>query len=312
MDQLSNHPLYRRHNIDTVMNSLWDFYKKNFLVLFLTSFVIALGIQYGSSLVNIQNLQNLQSTTDPLLLLEKMKEFLVPMLILSLISLFFSSIIQHYIIYKPLDPEITIFVSALKAIRYYIPYLIIMILLAFFGTIAIFLGVFALVVGAFFAAIYVMTLFLFILPVMMVEGPDILKTISRTFTLTHKNFWSNIAWVSVFLIIMIVISVIFSAIIMIPFSGSFLKTLTNPEAAADVVNYTSNPVFMILSALASALTMPLMPILGCILYFHGRATEDIQNQIREESKADNDRVKVEDLYAKPYADDHPDNPDSKL
>lgn len=309
MDQLSNHPLYRRHNIDTAMNSLWDFYKKNFLVLFLTSFVIALGIQYGTSLLN---LQDLQSTTDPLLLLEKVKEFLVPMLILSLVSLLFSAVLQYYIIYKPLDTEINIFSSALKSLRYFIPYIIIMVLLAVFGTIAIALGFIALVIGMFFAAIYVMTIFLFVLPVMMVEGPDILNTIRRTFTLTHKNFWSNIGWVAVFLIIMIVISVIFSAIIMIPFSGSFLKTLTNPEAAAEVVNYASNPIFIMLSAIVSALTMPLMPILGCILYFHGRATEDIQNLIREETKADNDRVKVEDLYAKPYSDDHPDNPDSKM
>ncbi len=305
MDQLSNHPLYRRHNIDSAMNSLWDFYKSNFLVLFITSLVMALAIQYGSSLIN---LQDLQSTTDPLLLLEKLKEFLVPMLILSLVSLLFNVILQYYIIYKPLDQEINIFTSFIKSMRYYIPVLIIMVLLAFFGTIAIFLGIFALIIGAFFAALYVMTLFLFIMPIMMVEGPDIMKTISRTFKLTHKNFWSNLGWVAVFLIIMIVISVIFSAIIMIPFSGSFLKTLTNPEAAAEVVNYASNPVFIILSAVVSVLTMPLMPILACILYFHGRATEDIQDQIREDSKTDNDRVKVEDLYARPYSDDHPDNP----
>lgn len=308
MDQLSNHPLYRRHNIDTAMNSLWDFYKKHFLVLFTTSLVMALAIQYGSSLID---LKDLQSTTDPLLLLEKLRGFIVPMLILSLISLLFSTILQHYIIYKPLDPEITILVSSLKSLRYYIPYLIIMVLLAFFGGAAIILGIFALIIGAFFAAIYVMTLFLFVLPVIMVEGPDILKTIRRTFTLAHKNFWSNIGWVSVFLIIMIVISVIFSAIIVIPFSGSFLKTLTNPEAAAEVANYSTNPVFILLSALLSALTMPLMPILSCILYFNGRATEDIQHQIRDESKTDNYKVKVEDLYAKPYADDHPENPETK-
>jgi hypothetical protein len=270
--------------------------------------VMALAIQYGSTLIN---LRDLQSTTDPLLLLEKLKEFLVPMLMLSLVSLLFSTILQYYIIYKPLDPEINIFVSILKSMRYYIPYLIIMVLMTFFGSIAIVLGLFAIVVGAFFAAIYVMTLFLFVLPVMMVEGTDILKTITRTFTLAHKNFWSNIGWVSVFLILLIVISVIFSAIIMIPFSGSFLKTLTNPEAAAEVVNYTTNPFFVILSAIGSALTMPLMPILACILYFHGKATEDIQDQIRYETQPDNDRVKVEDLYAKPYSDDHPENPEKK-
>jgi hypothetical protein len=269
---------------------------------------MALAIQYGSSMID---LKDLQTTTDPLLLLEKIKDFMVPMLILSLISILFSAILQYYIIFKPLDPEISIFNAALKSLRYFIPYLIIMVLLAFFGAVAIILGIFALIIGAFFAAIYVMTIFLFVLPVMMVENTNILNTISRTFTLTHKNFWSNIGWVAVFLIIMIVISVILSAIIMIPFTGSFLKTLTNPEAASELVNYTTNPVFIILSGLVSALTMPLMPILACILYFHGRATEDIQEQIKVESQPDNDRVKVEDLYAKPYSDDHPENPDSK-
>ena len=43
MDQFRNHPLYQIHNIDSAMNSLWGFYKKNFLVLFITSFVMSLG-----------------------------------------------------------------------------------------------------------------------------------------------------------------------------------------------------------------------------------------------------------------------------
>jgi hypothetical protein len=290
------------------MSSLWEFYRKHFLVLFATSLVMALGIQYGSSLLN---LKDLQSTTDPLILLEKIKDFIVPILILSLISLLFSIILQYYIIFKPLDPEINILTCITISFRYFIPYLIIMILLAFFGTLAIGLGVVALIIGAFFAAIYVMTLFLFILPIMMVEGTNIFKTIGRTFTLAHKNFWSNIGWVSVFLIILIVVSVIFSAIIMIPFSGSFIKTLMNPQEAAEIVNYATNPVFIVLSALVSALTMPLMPLLGCVLYFHGRASEDIQNQIKKENITTPDKVKVEDLYAKPYSDDHPDNPQTK-
>ena len=56
MDQFENHPLYRRHNIDTVMSSLWDFYKRKFLALFITSFVMSLVIQYASSMVDMAGL----------------------------------------------------------------------------------------------------------------------------------------------------------------------------------------------------------------------------------------------------------------
>ena len=159
--------------------------------------------------------------------------------------------------------------------------------------------------------VYVMTLYLFILPIMMVEGPDILKTIVRTFRLAHRNFWPNLGWVSVFLIIMIVISVIFSSIILIPFSGNFLKTIMNPEAGAEVINYTTNPLFIVLSALLGSLTMPLLPILACILYFNGRASEEEKNRPVPAENSDNGKVRVEDLYAKPYSEDHPDNPETK-
>ena len=70
MDQFSNHPLYRQHNIDSAMNSLWEFYKKKFLSLFLMSLVMSLVIQYASSMVN---LKELSSITDPMLMLEKIK-----------------------------------------------------------------------------------------------------------------------------------------------------------------------------------------------------------------------------------------------
>ena len=80
MDQFRNHPLYRKHNIDSAMSSLWDFYKKRFLSLFLISFVMSLVLQYVSTFVNIQELS---SVTDPMVMLGMMKEMLVPILIIS-------------------------------------------------------------------------------------------------------------------------------------------------------------------------------------------------------------------------------------
>jgi len=307
MEPISNHPLYRKHNIDSAMSSLWDFYKKKFLSLFIMSFVMSLVIQYVSTQVNITELS---SITDPKLLLEKIQGFLIPILIISLINLLFTTILQYYIIFNPLNSGDNIFNSILKSLKYFIPYLIIMILLAFAGSIAIILGIFVLIVGAFFAMLYVVTLYLFILPVMMVEGINIGNTISRTITLTHRNFWSNIGWVAVFIIIMLVVSVIFSGIILLPFTGSFVKTIMKPEEASKLVDFASNPLYIILSAIVSALILPLTPIFACILYFNGKAGEE-KIQAIPSADPENSKVRVEDLYAKPYADDHPDNPENK-
>jgi len=307
MNQFSNHPLYRRHNLDSAMSTLWEFYKKRFLALFIISFVMSLGIQYASTLVNIKELQ---SITDPVILLEKIKDYLIPIFIISVLNLVFSTILQYYIIFNPLNSSTNIFISALHSMKYIIPYLIIMVLFAFFGSIAILLGILALIIGVFFSVLYLMTIFMFILPVMMAEETNIGNTISRTIKLAHTNFWSNIGWVSVFIIIMVVLSVVLSGIILLPFTGNFIKTIMNPEDASMLIDVTTNPIFIILSAAVSALTLPLMPIFASILYFNGKAGEDMKQTISVETP-ENKKVRVEDLYARPYSEDNSENPEIK-
>jgi hypothetical protein len=306
MDQINSHPLYRRHNLDSTMSLLWEFYKTRFLALFVISLAMSLVIQYASTMINIKELQTM---TDPMLMLEKLKSYIVPILIISLINLLFTTILQYYIIYNPLDSENSILVSAVRSLKYFLPYVIIMVLFAFAGSVVIIIGILALIIGVFFSILYLMTLFLFILPVMMVEGPNIGNTISRMFSLAHRNFWSNIGWVAVFIIILVVLSVILSSIILLPFAGSFLKTIINPDNTSQLLDVPTNPLFIILSAIVSALTLPLMPIFACILYFNGRASEEELQTISSDN-TDADRVRVEDLYARPYTDDHPENPDA--
>jgi hypothetical protein len=307
MDQFSNHPLYRRHNIDSAMSSLWDFYKRKFMPLFLMSLVMSLVIQYASAQVNMKELT---SITDPMILIEKAKGFILPFLMISLLNLLFSTILQYYVIFSPVNNEITVFNSILRSLRYFIPYLIIMVLLAFAGTIAVALGIFVLIIGAFCAMLYVVTLYFFILPVMMAEKTNIGSTITRTLKLAHKNFWSNVGWVAVFIIIMLVISVVLSGIILLPFTGNFIRTIVNPEDATKLADVTTKPVFIILSAIVNGLTFPLMPIFACILYFNGKAGEEQVQQVTYPDP-DEGKVRVEDLYAKPYSDDHPENPENK-
>jgi hypothetical protein len=148
-----------------------------------------------------------------------------------------------------------------------------MVLLAFAGSFVLALGLVVFIIGVFFSIIYIMMVSFFILPVMMAERINIAGTISRTISLSHRNFWSNIGWTAVFLLLYIIISLVLSGIIMIPFSGSFIKTIINPQDASKIIDLTINPVFIILSAMVNALTIPLIPIFAYILYFNGRARE---------------------------------------
>ena len=299
MENLSSHPLYKKHTLDSAMSSLWDFYRNRFLVLFLSSFVMSFIMQYISTTIDFSSLAYM---TDPYEMLAKVREFIWPMVIISLMNLLFTTILQYYIIYSPADSSVNIFTACYKSLKYFVPYLIIIILFAFFGSFALVIGLFALIIGIFFVALYLMTIYLFILPVLMVEGPNIGNAISRSFGLTHKGFWTNIGWTAVFVLILIVISLILSMLIMIPFTGSIFKGILNPEEAINALDYIKNPFYLILGSLANALYFPLLPIFAAILYFNGRAKENegaITETMPPSGNDDNDKVKIEDLYSKP-------------
>jgi hypothetical protein len=296
METISSHPLYRAHTIDSAMNSLWEFYTRKFITLFLVSFIMGLIIQYLSSMIRIDLGDYQTLNIDEMML--KLREYLWPMIIVSVLSLVFTTILHTYVIFNPLDNENNIFRCILKSFRYLIPYLMIMIMLAFVGSFALFLGLLVLVIGVLFAGIYLMTLYLFILPIMIVEGPNIANTISRTIKLAHRDFWSNIGWTAVFVIIILVVTLILSGLILLPFTGSFFSAVKNPEEATAVMDLASKPLYIILSAVLNGLTMSLLPIFACILYFNGRAREDQQF-----SNDTVEKVRVEDLYAKPLPEE---------
>jgi len=303
MDQIKDHPLYRKHNIDSAMNSLWEFYKTRFVALFLISLVMSMILQYATILIDFKELQKI---TDPMLILEKLKGYIIPMLIFTIVSLLFTTILHYYILHKPLDNSQNIFICIYKSLKYFIPYLIVIILLAFVGSFAIALGLLVLIIGVFFSLIYIMMISFFILPVMMTEEANIGSTIIRTIALSHRNFWTNIGWTAVFLILYIIISIILSGIVLIPFAGSFLKTLFNPQDTSQIINLTTNPIFLFLSSAVNALTLPLIPIFGYIIYFNGKAREE-DGRLHSSGNDTGSRVRVEDLYAKPRIEDNQGN-----
>ena len=146
-------------------------------------------------------------------------------------------------------------------------------------------------------------IFFFILPVIMTEEANIGSTITRTVILSHRNFWTNIGWTAVFVILYIIISIILSGIVLIPFAGSFIKTFVNPQDTSKIMNLTTDPIFLFLSSAVNALTLPLVPIFSYIIYFNGRAREE-EAQLTSTGDGPDYKVRVEDLYAKPRIEDN--------
>jgi len=257
------------------MSSLWDFYRGKFLVLFISSLVMSLIIQLISTTIDLSDITYM---TDPAEMINTIKGFIWPIIAISLLNLLFTVILSYYIVYNPVDENTSIITSCYKSLKYFIPYLIIIILFAFFGSFALILGVFALIIGVFFVALYMVTIYLFFLPVLLVEGTNIGNAISRSFKLAHKGFWSNIGWTAVLILIVIVVSLILSMLIMIPFSGSFFRVLTNPAEVANATSFMTNPVYILLGSIANAVVFPLLPIFGTILYFNGRSKEEPETE----------------------------------
>ena len=275
MEPIESHPLYKAHTIDSAMNSLWDFYKKRFVILFLISFAMGLAMQYLGTFIMI-DIGDYQ-TFDMDEMMNKLNDFKWPMIIFILVNVLFAVILQYFVMFNPLDRECNFLKCVVKSLRYYIPYLLILVILAFVGSFALFLGLILLFVGALFAGVYIMTLYLFILPIMMVEGPIIAHAIVRTATLAHRNFWNNLGWTAVFIILLLVISIFLSGLVLLPFTGSSLSAISNPEEATVALEVTTRPLYIVLSAVVNAITLPLLPIFSSILYFNARAREAGRN-----------------------------------
>ena len=295
MIDFSKHPLNKKYDLDTALGSIWEFYKKWLVSLFVISFVFSLIITYISGRVN---LSDVYSVTDPEEMMAILRSMIGPYALIILFSFLFSMILQYYIIRKPVDKDSNIIsIGTTGIVKFFLPLLVLYILLSLFAMVAITLGIFILFVGALFAVIYVVLIAAFISPVLMIENRGIGETITTTISLAHKRFWPNIGWVVVFGIIVMVISLVLGAIIMIPFGGSFIKTIMNPENASEILTLTSKPSFIILNALANAVTMPLFPIFSLVLYFNARS--DNVGEVISDNKSNDDggKVKIEDLYA---------------
>lgn len=290
MNNYQNHPLAGAVDLDTAFNKMWFFYKKYFLGLYIISVISALLTSLFTSGIDLASFQ--EASTDPELLLEKMKEMAGPYALMMLVSLVFGVLIHAWVLEKPSGEQGFISSLTKKALTSLVPYLAAAIILLILTVLLTSVGLVLLVLPGLFAIFYMVTVILFAMPVTMIETRNPMEAVSRSFRLAHKNFWANLGWVIVVLLIIIVASMLIGALVMLPFTGSFISSIANPEEASSLLDMHRNPLFIILNALLSGLVTPVMPILAFLLYFRNRGDE-----VTIEVTTDSDyKVKVEDLY----------------
>jgi hypothetical protein len=293
MNDYSNHPLAGADDLDSAMSKLWAFYKKYFVGMYIIS--VTMGLLSGIISAGF-DLSSLYSgyTGDPQQVMEMMKGMAVPYSLLLIVTFVFGVLLHAWILERPLGQENTILKVLKSSLIALIPVLIVFIVFCIAGTMLTTIGLVLLVLPGLFAVVYIMTVALFALPVTLIETRNPGTILSRSLSLAHNRFWPNIAWVIVLALIIIVIAIVITGLIMLPFSGTFFKALADPGDATAMIEMAKNPLYIGLSALATALVTPVFPILAFILYFRNNDDDPAVMVIPEEDN----KVRVEDLYPK--------------
>lgn len=290
MNNYQNHPLAGAVDIDSAFNKLWSFYKKYFIGLFIIAFVSALISNLFMAGIDLASFQ--AASTDPAAVLEMMKSMAGPYALTMAAALIFGVFLHAWVLEKPSGDAGFISSMLKRTLVALLPYFAAMIILGIITMVLASVGMILLVLPGLFAMFYMATVIFFAMPVTLIETRNPFEVVSRSFRLTHKNIWPNMGWVIVIILILVVVAIILSAIVMLPFTGTFIRSLADPEEASAILDMQRNPLYIILSALTGALITPVAPILAFLLYFRNRGDE-----VAVEVTVENDNaVKVEDLY----------------
>jgi len=291
MNDYRNHPLAGANDLDSAMSRLWAFYKKYFAGMYVISVVMALLSGIITSGIDMSSLYA-DYTSDPQQVLEMMKGMAVPYSLLLIVTFVFGVLLHAWILERPLGQENAILRVLRSSLIALIPVLIVIIVFGIAGAMLTTIGLVLLVLPGLFAMLYIFTVTIFSLPVTLIETRNPGSIISRSLSLAHNKFWPNIAWVIVLALIVIVIAIVIGGLVMLPFSGTFIKALADPGDATAMLEMAKNPLYIGLSAFATALVTPVFPILAFIMYF----SNSEENPAVMTASEDENKVKVEDLY----------------
>jgi hypothetical protein len=142
------------------------------------------------------------------------------------------------------------------------------------GTVA---GIFIFIIGFLVAFAYLGTVLFPGAAIVVAEEKNALEAIRRAFVLVHKDFWPTLGAMVLFVIMMILISIVVSALMSVPFVIIFFDNWSetgNIFESFKMQNYDVGMWTVLLNSLVSALTYPFYAIFSVVLYFKLKYKED--------------------------------------
>lgn len=278
---IKQHSLYQHMEVDTVLSKTFSIYLKKFTPMFIYSFIGVLLIQFILYQLGFWELYQ-QSMSSPEEVFAAYSHFMRKIGIVTVSSVIvygiLNSFLVNYLIKSELEPEksvVDIFVESIK--KNAVHMIFFLILVSLIMVLGIFFGIIVLIIGAFFAMIYLATVFMPGGTVLVAEDKNAIETIGRTFSLVHKDFWSALGSVILFMLIMILISIILSAIVAIPFVVMFFDNLKDTGSFVEALNIQKYDIgiwAVVLNSVTSAIVYPLYAVISVVIYFKLKYVED--------------------------------------
>jgi len=278
---------YRRTNLDLLFKQMWGIYKRHFGWLFFYSFLFAIIAQAAANYAFKDNLEKmLENIGDPTLV-EGYLKALVPYLLFVWLFISFEFLfLTTFLLGRFLTPEKNILSLLGTMMRYQYPkYLFVVLVSYFIIVLGTTIGVFALIIGALVAVIFLGVSLMPVTPVMLVEDTGVFATIGRSFRLVLQDFWNVMAYTLLFFLLYVVASTLLNLLTMAPAAGSFLNTLFHPGSASEStlssLTMLDSPLYLVLNSIVNALLQPFLVIFPILIFFHLKFLEDKKQEVTD-------------------------------
>jgi len=279
MIDITKHSLYKHTEFDSALSSIFTIYLKKFWPLFIFSF---LGIFLIQMVMYQLGFFELYSISDPEEILSVFSGLMSKIVVLSVSSVvvygILNSFLINYIIKSDFDPQIHYGDLLIESIRKYSIHMIFFLILSMLMVlVGMFLGVIVLIIGLFVAVLYLGAVLIIGGTIIVTEETNAIDTVGRSFSLAHKDFWNALGIFVVFILIIMLLSLIISAIASIPILIMFVDNLKETGNILEALNFHRYDLGMwlvVINSIVAAIVYPLYSILSVVLYFKLKFVED--------------------------------------
>jgi hypothetical protein len=265
--------------VDSVISNVFSLYFKNFFPLVIFSFFGVLIVQF---FLYSTGFYEIMKSFEPTMVEENVGYFMKLILKLMTVSIVVYGIINavliNYLFAKGVDKDASFGPILGDSLRMHSVHVVFfMILTMIIIMVGMIFGVIVFIIGMFIAALYLGTVLIPGCSVIVVEQKNAFDAIGRSFRLTHTDFWQSLGSFVLFILIMILISLVLSAVVAIPVVIMFFDKLGetgNIFEAFNVNLYDIGIWSVLLNSLVSAIVYPLYAAFSLVIYFKLKNTED--------------------------------------